>query len=85
MESKKRLARDVVNTFATHASFDYDITNTVCWAQNGSIHGHIFLQLSNVDFYQAQWGIEHVLFYFYIILTEMIHETSSVWFPFKPV
>ena len=39
MNSRKRLARDVADSFATHADLVYDVTDTDCRAQNGSIHG----------------------------------------------
>ena len=41
-KNRNRLARDALDTFATHAGCVYDVTDTDCWAQNGSI--------SNVDF-----------------------------------
>ena len=39
-EEQKKLARDVFNTFATHARFFRDVTDTAadCWAQSGSSH-----------------------------------------------
>ena len=39
LEQKKRLARDVVDTLATHAGLAYDVTD---WMQNGSTHGRVF-------------------------------------------
>ena len=39
MNSRKRLARDVADSFANHADLVYDVTDTDCRAQNGSIHG----------------------------------------------
>ena len=39
MKSRKRLARDVFDTVATHV---YDVADTNCWAQNGSTHGRSF-------------------------------------------
>ena len=32
---------DAVDTFATHASIVYDVTDTECRAQNGSAHGRV--------------------------------------------
>ena len=40
--SKKRLAHNIFNTFASHVSLICDITDTDCWAQNDSSHGHVF-------------------------------------------
>ena len=42
--SRKRLAHHIFNTFASHVSLICDITDsdTDCWAQNGSSHGHVF-------------------------------------------
>ena len=34
-ESRNRLARDVFDTFTTHAGHVYDVTDTDCWGQNG--------------------------------------------------
>ena len=31
---KKRLARDVFDSFATHADVVHDVTDVHCWAQN---------------------------------------------------
>ena len=41
-KSRKRLARDVFDTFTTHAGLVHDVTNTDCRAQNGSTHGRVF-------------------------------------------
>ena len=41
-KEQKRLARDVFDTFATHFGLVYDVTDTHCWAQNGSSHGQVF-------------------------------------------
>ena len=38
---RKRLIRDVFYTFATPAGPLCDVTDTDCWAQNGSTHGSI--------------------------------------------
>ena len=40
-KSRKRLVRDVFDTFATHARLVYDVTDTDYWAQNGSTHGRV--------------------------------------------
>ena len=37
----KRLARDVSDTFTTHASLVPDVINTHCRTQNGSAHGRV--------------------------------------------
>ena len=37
----KRLARDVSDTFTTHATLVHDVTNTHCRRQNGSAHGRV--------------------------------------------
>ena len=50
MKNRKRLARDVPDTFATHAGRINDMTDTDCQRQNGSTHGFVFLQLSDVSF-----------------------------------
>ena len=42
MKSRKRLARDVLHSFASHSGLVHDVTNTYCWAQNGSTHGRVF-------------------------------------------
>ena len=42
MKSRKRLARDVFDTFASYAGLVYDVTDTDCCAQNNSTHGHLF-------------------------------------------
>ena len=36
-KSRKRLAYVAFGTFATHSCSVYDITDTDCWAQNGSV------------------------------------------------
>ena len=41
-EKQKRLVSDVFHTFATRVSLIYDVTDTDCWAQNGSTHGRVF-------------------------------------------
>ena len=42
MKSRKGLARDAFDTFATHAGLVYDVTDTDSWTQNGSTHGRVF-------------------------------------------
>ena len=42
MKSRKRVTCDLFHMTATHASLVYDITDTDCWAQKGSTHGHVF-------------------------------------------
>ena len=34
-------ACNVYDTFAIHIGLVHDVTNTDCWAQNGSMHGHV--------------------------------------------
>ena len=41
MKGRKRLACDVLDTFATHAGLVYDITD-IDWAQNGNTHSCVF-------------------------------------------
>ena len=38
----RRLANDVFKTFATHSALVHDISDTDCWAQSGTTHGHAF-------------------------------------------
>ena len=40
---KEKQHSDVFDTFATHASLVYDITDLDYWAQNGSTHGPSFM------------------------------------------
>ena len=42
-EEWKRLAHDVFHILAMHAGLVYDITDTDCWAQNGSTHAHVLV------------------------------------------
>ena len=42
MKKRKRLSCDVFDTFATWSGIAYDVTDTGCWAQNGSLHGCAF-------------------------------------------
>ena len=42
MKKRKRLACDVFATFATWTGIAYDVTDTGCWARNGSSHGCAF-------------------------------------------
>ena len=41
-KKRKRLSCDVFDTFATWSGIAYDVTDTGCWAQNGSLHGRAF-------------------------------------------
>ena len=43
MKRRETLAHHIpiCNTFATHSGFVHDVTDTDCWAQNGSTHGHV--------------------------------------------
>ena len=41
-ESKKSWVPEVIDTFAIQSSLAYDVTDTDCWAQNGSTHGRHF-------------------------------------------
>ena len=43
IESRKGC--EVFDTFATHASLSYDVTDTDSWAQNGSVHSRFFATL----------------------------------------
>ena len=40
-KSRKRLAHNVFDAFATQASLVHDISDKDCWAQNSSICGHV--------------------------------------------
>ena len=42
MKRTKRLAREAANTFAIHSGRFHDVTDTNCWAQNGSDYGCVF-------------------------------------------
>ena len=41
-KSRKKWVCDVFNTFATHGGLLRDVTDTVCYAQNGSTLGRLF-------------------------------------------
>ena len=41
-KSRKRLAHNVFDAFATQARLVHDISDKDCWAQNSSICGHVF-------------------------------------------
>ena len=41
MKSRKRMSHDVFDTFTPHSGLVHDVTNTDCWAQNGSTHGRV--------------------------------------------
>ena len=43
ISEEQKLAGDVCDTFATHVSPVY-ITDTDCWAKNGSTHSHVLLK-----------------------------------------
>ena len=43
MKSRKGLASDVVDTFATHSGLVRDVTDTDFLAQNGRTHDHVFV------------------------------------------
>ena len=43
LKGRKRLAHGVSDTSATHAGLVHEVTDTHCWAQNGSTHGHVFI------------------------------------------
>ena len=36
---------EIFDTFATHASLSYDVTDTDSWAQNGDVHSRVFATL----------------------------------------
>ena len=85
-KSRKRLAHDLFATFATHAGLVHDITDTDCWAQNGSTHGHVFITLNfifNLFFYeQDQKSNEklHCLFsFFFFFSCFVIIPFLSIW------
>ena len=42
MQSRKRVAHDVDDTFATYSSLVH-VTDTHCWVQNGGTHGQVFI------------------------------------------
>ena len=41
MKSRKKWACDVFATVASHVNLVHDVTDTDCWAQNGSTHGGV--------------------------------------------
>ena len=47
VKSRKRLAYDVIDTSATHASRVCDVTDTDCHTQNGSAHVHAFVTFTS--------------------------------------
>ena len=47
MKIRNRLARDVINTFATHAYLVHDVT--AVWAQNGSTHRCDFASFNRLN------------------------------------
>ena len=51
-------AGDVVDTFTTHASLVYDVTDTDCRAQNGSTHGRVFCDFQTSLFNKREEEIE---------------------------
>lgn len=42
MKRTKRLACEAANTIPIHSDRFHDVTDTNCWAQNGSAHGCVF-------------------------------------------
>ena len=50
LKSKKGLARDVFDTFATHTDLAHDVTDTDCWARNDSTHGRCFVDFKHQFF-----------------------------------
>ena len=54
MKSRKRLAHNVFDAFATQASLVHDITDKDCWAQNSSICGHVFATFKHKFFTQKE-------------------------------
>ena len=44
---KRKLPYDGIHTSAAHASLLYDVTDTDCWAQNGSAHSRVFMTLTH--------------------------------------
>ena len=65
MKNKKKLAPEVCHTFAKHSYLVHDVTDTVCWTQNGGIHGRVFatfkirVSINNQDKY-IQWKCEYI-------------------------
>ena len=57
-KKKKRLAHELLDTFATHADLVDDVTDTDCPTQNGDALGRVFWRLSNVEFYQTRPKID---------------------------
>ena len=47
-KNRKRLVRVVLDSSATYSRLVHGVTDTYCWAQNGSTHGRIFAP-SKVD------------------------------------
>ena len=60
MKIRNRLARDVINTFATHAYLVHDVT--AVWAQNGSTHRCDFASFNRLN-KQDQKSSEELLFF----------------------
>ena len=38
---RKRLSRDVADTFAVHSNLVHGVTDSDCWPHNGSTYGHV--------------------------------------------
>ena len=67
--NNKELKRTLFDTFTKHASLVFDVTNTDCWAQNGSAHSHVSLTyncglLAN--------GMRNSIFFIFFILFPLV-------------
>ena len=69
MKSKKRLARDVFNTFATHASLISDVTDIDCSVQTGSSRGRVFSEFQTSSFDKQDEKLCSKLFCVYFLKT----------------
>lgn len=52
LKSRKRFTPDAFHTFALYFGLD-DLTDTDCWAQDGSTCGHVFVTVSH----QTRWKL----------------------------
>ena len=85
MKSRQRLARDVFDTFATHAGLVCDVTNTDCLTQSGNTLGCVFAAFKMPDFNVQDERLSEKLLCicFYSILIDKACDASSVQFPVK--
>ena len=65
---KQKEARDVFNTFATHASLVSDVTDIDCSVQTGSSRGRVFskFQTSSFDKQDEKLSSKLLCVYFYV-------------------